>query len=57
MRILVLSAAIGEGHDLPARCLAAGLRDESPDAELRIVDGLAAMSGFLERLAMSGTGC
>ena len=56
MRILVLSAAIGEGHDLPARCLAAGLRDESPDAELRIVDGLAAMSGFLERLAMSGSG-
>src|SRR5213595_1343766 len=55
-RILVLSAAIGEGHDLPARWLAAGLRDESPDAELRIVDGLAAMSGFLERLAMSGSG-
>jgi len=56
MRILVLSAAIGEGHDLPARCLAAGLRDEAPGAEVRIVDGLAAMSEFLERLAMSGSG-
>ena len=55
-RILVLSAAIGEGHDLPARWLAAGLREEAPGAEVSIVDGLAAMSEFLERLAMSGSG-
>ena len=54
-RVLVLSAAIGEGHDLPARFLADGLRAEAPGAEVRIVDGLAAMSELLERIAMGGS--
>src|SRR4051794_30860068 len=55
MRVLILSAAIGEGHDLPARWLAAGLRDEAPGTEVRIADGLALMSPFLARLAIVGS--
>ena len=55
MRVLILSAAIGEGHDLPARWLAAGLREEAPDTEVRIADGLAMMSPFLARLAIAGS--
>ena len=42
-RILILTASVGEGHDLPARMLAAGLRAERPDAEVVIEDGLRAM--------------
>jgi processive 1,2-diacylglycerol beta-glucosyltransferase len=52
-RVLVLSAAIGEGHDLPARFLAAGL--ERAGAQARVEDGLHAMGAFLEGLALSGS--
>ena len=52
-RVLILSAAIGEGHDLPARFLAAGL--EAAGADARIEDGLHAMGPFLEGLAISGS--
>src|SRR5919199_5506927 len=52
-RVLLLSAAIGEGHDLPARFLAAGL--EAAGARAEIADGLHAMGPFLERLALSGS--
>src|SRR5437016_804840 len=40
-RVLVLSAAIGEGHDLPARWLAAGLAEEDPAIEVEIAEGRA----------------
>jgi processive 1,2-diacylglycerol beta-glucosyltransferase len=52
-RVLILSAAIGEGHDLPARFLAAGL--EAAGAEARIEDGLKAMGPFLDGLAFSAS--
>ncbi len=42
-RVLILTASVGEGHDLPARTLAAQLRDERPDVEIVIEDGLAVM--------------
>lgn len=42
-KILILSASVGEGHDLPARTLADQLRDEAPGAEVVIEDGLRAM--------------
>src|SRR5262245_46003045 len=41
--VLILSAAIGEGHDLPARVLAEGLCAERPDAKVTVADGLPAM--------------
>ena len=42
-RILILTASVGEGHDLPARLLAEELRDESPGSEVVVADGLRAM--------------
>jgi UDP-N-acetylglucosamine:LPS N-acetylglucosamine transferase len=54
-RVLVLSAAIGEGHDLPARQLVADVLERRPDAHAPIVDGLQAMGGLLERVIMAGS--
>jgi UDP-N-acetylglucosamine:LPS N-acetylglucosamine transferase len=42
-RVLIITASVGEGHDLPARTLAEQLHTEAPDAEVVIEDGLAAM--------------
>ena len=47
-RVLILTATVGEGHDLPARTLAAQLRQESPETEIVTEDGLRAMGrGFV----------
>jgi UDP-N-acetylglucosamine:LPS N-acetylglucosamine transferase len=54
-RILIVSADIGEGHDAPARVLAAGIREERPDAVVEIVDGLDAMGRLLARVIRDGT--
>lgn len=43
MRVLILTASVGEGHDLPARTLAAQLQKEAPGTEVVIEDGLVAM--------------
>jgi UDP-N-acetylglucosamine:LPS N-acetylglucosamine transferase len=42
-RVLILTASVGEGHDLPARTLAAQLREERPDVEVAVEDCLAVM--------------
>ncbi len=54
-RVLILSADIGEGHDLPARALATGLRTESPGVEVRVVDGLRAMGRLMTLLIRDGS--
>lgn len=47
-RVLIFTATIGEGHDLPARTLADQLREEFPDSEVVTEDGLRAMGrGFV----------
>jgi len=48
--VLIISADIGEGHDLPARAVAREFKDEEPDAQVSIVNGLPAMGLFLTRL-------
>jgi processive 1,2-diacylglycerol beta-glucosyltransferase len=48
--VLIISADIGEGHDLPARAVAREFRDEDPDANISIVNGLPAMGWFLTKL-------
>ena len=48
-RILVLSASIGEGHDLPARVLRDGIVAAQPDAVIDIRDSVAEAGGILER--------
>lgn len=42
-RVLILTASVGEGHDLPARTLAAQLREECPGVEVVTEDGLQVM--------------
>ncbi len=42
-RVLILTASVGEGHDLPARTLAAQLRVEAPETEVVISDSLVPM--------------
>lgn len=54
-RILILSASIGEGHDLPARVLAAELEAEAPDVETSIVDALAVVGWPLDAVAAGTT--
>jgi processive 1,2-diacylglycerol beta-glucosyltransferase len=54
-RILIVSADIGEGHDAPARILAAGIRDERPEAVVEIVDVLDAMGQLVARVIRDGT--
>ncbi len=49
-QILIISADIGEGHDLPARAVAREFRDEDPDAQISIVNGLPAMGPVLTRV-------
>ncbi|MGZ4412656.1 MAG: MGDG synthase family glycosyltransferase, partial [Gaiellaceae bacterium] len=46
-RILILTASVGEGHDLPARMLAAQLRRERPEVDVVIEDCLPAMGRFV----------
>jgi UDP-N-acetylglucosamine:LPS N-acetylglucosamine transferase len=55
LRVLILSASIGEGHDLPARVLADGIRAEAPGAEIEIADSLALVGPVLRRIIMDSS--
>jgi UDP-N-acetylglucosamine:LPS N-acetylglucosamine transferase len=43
LRVLILTASVGAGHDRPAETLTAQLREEDPDVDVVVADGLAAM--------------
>ena len=49
-QVLIISADIGEGHDLPARAVAREFKDEDPDAQVSIVNGLPAMGPVLTKM-------
>lgn len=53
--ILILTAAIGEGHDLPARVLAEELRALRPELEVEVADSLAVVGWPLEQMAHGGS--
>jgi UDP-N-acetylglucosamine:LPS N-acetylglucosamine transferase len=55
LKILILSASIGEGHDLPARVIAEGIAAEEPRAEIEIVDSLAVVGWITRRLVMDSS--
>jgi processive 1,2-diacylglycerol beta-glucosyltransferase len=55
VKVLILSASIGEGHDLPARVLAEGIERESPRTEIEIVDSLAVVGWLTRRLVMDSS--
>ena len=48
-QVLIISADIGEGHDLPARAVAREFKDEDPDAQISVVNGLPAMGPVLTK--------
>jgi processive 1,2-diacylglycerol beta-glucosyltransferase len=52
-RVLILTASVGEGHDLPARTLAAQLRTERAGVEVITQDGLVTL-GPLVRAVSEG---
>lgn len=54
-RVLVLSADIGEGHDLPARIIKADLEEEVPGAKVDIANGLEAMGKILSAVVRGGS--
>jgi processive 1,2-diacylglycerol beta-glucosyltransferase len=54
-RVLVVSASIGEGHDLPARFLVEDLLARRPDAIAPIEDGLRAAGPLAERIVLGGS--
>jgi UDP-N-acetylglucosamine:LPS N-acetylglucosamine transferase len=55
-RVLILTASIGEGHDLPARTLRDQLRAEAPGVDVVTEDGLRAMGSFFVVLTERGAG-
>jgi UDP-glucose 4-epimerase len=54
-KVLILTADIGEGHDLPARALDRELKAEHPGSEVEIVDGLRAMGRLVTSLVRDGS--
>jgi UDP-glucose 4-epimerase len=54
-RVLVLTADIGEGHDLPARMIKDDVEREIPGATVEIVDGLKAMGRISSSVARDGS--
>jgi len=54
-RVLVVSASIGEGHDLPARFIVEGLRARRPDVVAPIADGLRACGPLVERIVLGSS--
>jgi len=54
-RALVLTADIGEGHDLPARMITADLEEEVPGAEVEIANGLEAMGRVVSAVVRGGS--
>ena len=54
-RVLVLTADIGEGHDLPARMIKEDVEGEIPGATAEIVDGLQAMGRISSSVARDGS--
>jgi UDP-glucose 4-epimerase len=54
-RVLVLTADIGEGHDLPARIIKADLEQEIPSAEVEIANGLEAMGRLVSAVVREGS--
>jgi UDP-glucose 4-epimerase len=54
-RVLVLTADIGEGHDLPARIIKADLEEEAPGVAVEIVNGLEAMGRVCSAVVREGS--
>lgn len=54
-RVLVLTADIGEGHDLPARIIKADIEEEIPGAEVEIVNSFEATGRIVAAIVRGGS--
>jgi UDP-glucose 4-epimerase len=54
-RVLVLTADIGEGHDLPARIIKADVEEELPGAEIEIVNTFEATGRIVAAIVRGGS--
>ena len=55
-RVLILTASVGAGHDLPAATLAAQLEAERPGVEVVTEDALAAIGGIVKVMSDDAAG-
>ncbi len=53
-RVLILSADVGEGHAAAARALARQIEESGQQAEVTVIDGLAAMGRLLQPVVEDG---
>jgi len=53
--VLILSASIGEGHDLPARIVADGLSARAPQASVEIADTMDHIGRVMRRSLLDGS--
>jgi processive 1,2-diacylglycerol beta-glucosyltransferase len=53
-RVLILSADVGEGHAAAARALAQQIESSPEEAEVVVIDGLAAMGRVLRQVVQDG---
>ncbi|HEY2140685.1 MAG TPA: glycosyltransferase [Solirubrobacteraceae bacterium] len=53
-RVLILSADVGEGHAAAARALARQIKDSEQEAQVTVIDGLAAMGRLLRPVVEDG---
>jgi processive 1,2-diacylglycerol beta-glucosyltransferase len=57
VRVLIISADIGEGHDAPARALRDGILERRPDAEVAIVDSMVEGGRLVRALVRDSAEC
>lgn len=55
MRVLIFSADIGEGHDLPARVIRDAILERDPDAQVTILDTIDAAGRVARVVVRSGS--
>ena len=54
MKVLILTASVGEGHNAAARAVSEEIRELYPEAEIQVENGLARVGAFWERFVVDG---
>jgi processive 1,2-diacylglycerol beta-glucosyltransferase len=50
-RVVVYSASVGEGHEVPARAIERGIRAREPGADVQVIDSLDVLGRLVHRVA------
>ena len=54
MKVLILTASVGEGHNAAARAVSEEIRELDPNAQIQVENGLARVGAFWERFVVDG---